>query len=361
LVDKFRPATPQQPPTAGGPVAMTGKPPKTPQGQAAAQAADLPVEGRLPSLSGAVAWVNSPPLTPQELKGKVVVVDFWTYSCINCLRAIPYVRAWAEKYKDEGLVVIGVHTPEFAFEKNIDNVKKAVADLRIRFPVAIDNNYAIWQAFSNNYWPADYFIDAQGRRRDHAFGEGDYAASEHVIQQLLAEAGRTKVAGGVVAVHAAGAQAASDEGDVQSPETSIGYGRAENFASPGGAVKDASHLYAAGRPRLNEWGLSGDWTVGEERAVLDKKDGGIIYRFHARDVHLVLGAGRDNSPLRYRVTIDGMPPGDNHGTDVDADGDGIVTGQRLYQLIRQNGAIADHTFEIRFLDPGVEAYAFTFG
>jgi thiol-disulfide isomerase/thioredoxin len=245
LVDKFRPATPQQPPTAGGPVAMTGKPPKTPQGQAAAQAADLPVEGRLPSLSGAVAWVNSPPLTPQELKGKVVVVDFWTYSCINCLRAIPYVRAWAEKYKDEGLVVIGVHTPEFAFEKNIDNVKKAVADLRIRFPVAIDNNYAIWQAFSNNYWPADYFIDAQGRRRDHAFGEGDYAASEHVIQQLLAEAGRTKVAGGVVAVHAAGAQAASDEGDVQSPETSIGYGRAENFASPGGAVKDASHLYAA--------------------------------------------------------------------------------------------------------------------
>jgi thiol-disulfide isomerase/thioredoxin len=361
LVDKFRPAIPQQHPTAGGPVAMTGKLPKTSQGQAPGPAADLPVEGQLPSLSGAVAWLNSPPLTPQELKGKVVVVDFWTYSCINCLRAIPYVRAWAQKYKDEGLVVIGVHTPEFAFEKNIDNVKKAVADLQIHFPVAIDNNYAIWQAFNNNYWPADYFIDAQGRRRDHAFGEGDYAASEHVIQQLLAEAGRTNVARGVVAVHATGAQAASDEGDVRSPETYIGYGRAENFVSPGSVVKDASHLYAVGGPRLNEWGLSGDWTVGEERAVLDAKDGGIIYRFHARDLHLVLGAGRSSSPIRFRVTIDGMPPGDSHGADVDADGDGIVTGQRLYQLIRQSGAIADHTFEIRFLDPGVEAYAFTFG
>jgi cytochrome c biogenesis protein CcdA/thiol-disulfide isomerase/thioredoxin len=358
LVDKFRPAISQ--PVAGGPVAMTGTP-KTPQGPAAAPAADLPVEGRLPSLSGAVAWLNSPPLTPQELRGKVVVVDFWTYSCINCLRAIPYVRAWAEKYKDEGLVVIGVHTPEFAFEKNIDNVKKAVTDLRIRFPVAIDNNYAIWQAFSNNYWPADYFIDAQGRRRDHAFGEGDYVASEHVIQQLLAEAGQSKVTGGVVAVHATGAQAASDEGDVQSSETYIGYGRAENFVSPGGAVKDASHLYAAGRPQLNEWGLSGDWTVGEERAVLDKKDGGITYRFHARDLHLVLGAGGNGSPIRYRVTIDGMPPGGSHGTDVDADGQGVASGQRLYQLIRQSGAITDHTFEIRFLDPGVEAYAFTFG
>jgi cytochrome c biogenesis protein CcdA/thiol-disulfide isomerase/thioredoxin len=341
LVDKLRPAVAQQP--------------------AAAPAANLPVEGRLPSLSGAVAWLNSPPLTPRVLKGKVVVVDFWTYSCINCLRALPYVRAWAEKYRDEGLVVIGVHTPEFAFEKNIDNVKKAVADLQIRFPVAIDNDYAIWQAFSNNYWPADYFFDAQGRRRDHAFGEGDYAASEHVIQQLLAEAGRTKVSGGVVAVHATGAQAASDESDMQSPETYIGYGRAENFASPGGAVKDASHLYAAGKPQLNEWGLSGDWTVGEEHAVLDKKDGGITYRFHARDLHLVLGAGRDGSPIRYRVTIDGMAPGDSHGTDVDADGQGVVTGQRLYQLIRQRGAVTDHTFEIRFLDPGVEAYAFTFG
>jgi len=361
LVDKFRPAIPQQHPTAGGPVAMTGKLPKTPQGQAAAPAADLPVEGQLPSLSGAFAWLNSPPLTPQDLKGKVVVVDFWTYSCINCLRAIPYVRAWAEKYKDEGLVVIGVHAPEFAFEKNIDNVKKAVADLRIRFPVAIDNNYAIWQAFSNNYWPADYFFDAQGRRRDHAFGEGDYAASEHVIQQLLAEAGRTKVTGGVVAVHATGAQAASDEGDLRSPETYIGYAQAENFVSPGGAVKDASHFYATGKPQLNEWGLSGDWTIGEERAVLDKKDGSITYRFHARDLHLVLGSGSEGSPVQFRVTIDGAPPGDSHGADIDADGHGVVTGQRLYQLVRQSGAIADHTFEIRFFDPGVEAYAFTFG
>jgi cytochrome c biogenesis protein CcdA/thiol-disulfide isomerase/thioredoxin len=356
------PAAEPQPSTEANPVAMTGNRPAMAPANPPAPDAGLPVEGELPSLSGAVLWLNSPPLTPEALKGKVVVVDFWTYSCINCLRAIPYVRAWYEKYKDQGLVVIGVHTPEFAFEKNVDNVKKAVADLKIGFLVAVDNDYAIWRAFRNAYWPADYFVDEQGRIRDHAFGEGDYAASEHVIQRLLTSAGRTNVAGGVVAVNATGAQAAADEGDVKSPETYIGYGRAENFVSPGGPVKNSSHVYAAGQPKqLNQWGLSGDWTIGEERAVLNKKDGSIAYRFHARDLHLVLGSTASGSPVRFRVTIDGKPPGDSHGSDVDADGQGTVSDQRLYQLVRQNGPIADHTFEIRFFDPGVEAYAFTFG
>jgi cytochrome c biogenesis protein CcdA/thiol-disulfide isomerase/thioredoxin len=381
LVDKLHPAPSAQPSTEGSPVAMTGNPPpvtKEPsQGegpapvtgnpppvvreeQPQAQTADFPDEGPMPSLAGAVDWLNSPPLTPEALKGKVVVVDFWTYSCINCLRSLPYVRAWYEKYKGQGLVVIGVHTPEFAFEKNIDNVRKAVADLKLDFPIVIDNDYAIWRAFKNRYWPADYFIDPQGRIRDHSFGEGDYAASEHVIQQLLAKTGRTNVSGGLVAVSARGAEAASDGDDVRSPETYLGYARAENFISPGGAVKDGSHVYAAGKPQLNQWGLSGDWTIGDERARLNRKDGSIVYRFHARDLHLVLGAAK-GKPVPFRVTIDGKPPGDSHGADTDADGQGVVNGQRLYQLIRQNGAITDRTFEIRFLDPGAEAYAFTFG
>jgi hypothetical protein len=215
--------------------------------------------------------------------------------------------------------------------------------------------------FKNHYWPADYFIDAQGRIRDHTFGEGDYAASEHVIQQLLAKAGGTNVSRGLVALNASGAEAASDSDNVRSHETYIGYARAEKFVSPGGAVKGGSHIYAVGKLQLNEWGLSGDWTVGEERAVLNEKEGGIVYRFHARDLHLVLGSARKGDPVRFRVTIGGAPPGYSHGADVDADGQGIVTGQRLYQLVRQNGAIADHTFEIRFLDPGAEAYALTFG
>jgi cytochrome c biogenesis protein CcdA/thiol-disulfide isomerase/thioredoxin len=380
LVDKLHPTDSEQPPTKGGALAMTGdpsvktegrpeaqgqqsaagSPPPPAQVQPEAQVEDFPGEGGMPSLSGAVQWLNSPPLTPEALKGKVVVVDFWTYSCINCLRSIPYIRAWAEKYQNQGLVVIGVHTPEFAFEKNVDNVKKAVADLKISFPVAIDNDYAIWRAFKNRYWPADYFIDAQGRIRDHSFGEGDYAASEHVIQRLLTKAGDANVSGGLVAVNASGAEAAADTDDVRSPETYIGYARAENFVSAGGAVKDGSHVYAVGKLQLNEWGLSGDWTIADERAVLNRNEGSIVYRFHARDLHLVLG-GANGRHIRFRVTIDGKPPGDSHGADVDADGRGVVNGQRLYQLIRQNGAIADRTFEIRFLDPGAEAYAFTFG
>ena len=322
---------------------------------------ELPVEGPFPSLSGAVEWLNSPPLTTKALQGKVVLVDFWTYSCINCLRSIPYVRAWADKYKDQGLVVIGVHAPEFAFEKNVANVRKAVTDFKIGYPVAIDNNYAIWRAFKNEYWPAHYFIDASGRIRHHHFGEGDYDGSERIIQQLLAEGGNTNVAADLVAVNATGAEAAPDMKEALSPETYVGYGRAEHFVSPGGAVLALPHVYDPGTPKLNEWGLVGDWTVREEEADLSAKDGGIVYRFHARDLHLVLGPGRDGKPVRFRVTIDGVAPGGNHGSDIDSDGNGTVTDQRLYQLIRQQGPIRDHTFEIRFLDPGVQAFAFTFG
>jgi cytochrome c biogenesis protein CcdA/thiol-disulfide isomerase/thioredoxin len=328
---------------------------------AAGRAGTLPVEDDAPELTGAVAWLNSPPLTIQALKGKVVLVDFWTYSCINCLRSIPYIEAWAQKYKDQGLVVIGVHAPEFAFERNIGNVKKAVANLHITYPVAIDNDYKIWRAFDNQYWPAHYFIDAQGRIRYHHFGEGDYGESEHVIQRLLTEAGHANVPANLVAVQATGAEAAADTTDTKSPETYIGFNRAENFVSPGGAVRGEPHGYTAGDLRLNQWGLTGQWTIGGESAVLDRKDGSILYRFHARDLHLVLGPAPESGPIHFRVTIDGAAPGASHGTDVDADGRGVVTGQRLYQLVRQTGEIADHTFEIRFLDPGVQAYAFTFG
>jgi cytochrome c biogenesis protein CcdA/thiol-disulfide isomerase/thioredoxin len=343
-------------------MAMNASPEATMKPTRAPAAEALPVEGSLPSLSGAVEWLNSPPLTPELLKGKVVLVDFWTYSCINCLRSIPYIRAWADKYKDQGLVVIGVHAPEFAFEKTIDNVKQAVARLKIDYPVAIDNNYAIWRAFDNEYWPADYFIDAQGRIRHHFFGEGDYAESEKVIQQLLAEAGKGNLPAGVVSVNATGAEAASDEADVQSPETYIGFARSENFASPGGAVGDTPHVYATGDlKQLNDWGLSGDWTVGGQSATLNKTDGAISFRFHARDLHLVLGPGGNGKPVRFRVTIDGAAPGESHGADVNADGEGVVTDHRLYQLVRQSGPIRDRTFTIQFLDPDVQAYAFTFG
>jgi thiol-disulfide isomerase/thioredoxin len=345
----------------GGP-AMTGGPGMMMKGRAGDQPPDdLAIEGALPPLNGVTEWLNSPSLTQDALMGKVVLIDFWTYSCINCLRAIPYVRAWADKYKDQGLVVIGVHAPEFAFEKDIANVRKAVADLKITYPVAVDNSYAIWRAFNNQYWPAHYFVDVQGRIRHHHFGEGEYAESERVIQQLLAEAGKPPVAADLVTVNATGAEAAADMNNVGSPETYLGYERAENFISPGGAVEDTRHVYTASMPRLNEWALAGDWTINKEDVVLNAKGGRIVYRFHARDLHLVLGPGSDGMPARFRVTIDGMAPGASHGSDADTDGQGVVTGQRLYQLIRQNGNIADHTFEIEFLDPGVTAYAFTFG
>jgi cytochrome c biogenesis protein CcdA/thiol-disulfide isomerase/thioredoxin len=318
------------------------------------------VEGRLPALSGANQWLNSPPLTAEALRGKVVVVDFWTYSCINCLRSIPYVRAWAEKYGSQGLVVMGVHSPEFGFEKNVGNVQKAVKDLQISYPVAIDNDYALWRAFHNKYWPAHYFIDAEGRIRHHHFGEGSYDESERVIQTLLAEAGQAAVPGGVVTVKASGAEAASVQADVQSPETYIGYERSDRFISPDGSEDDAPKTYKRGQLRLNEWSLAGVWTIGPEQATLQQPGGAIVYRFHARDLHMVLCAA-GGKPVRFRVTIDGAAPGEAHGSDVDAKGEGIVTEQRLYQLVRQPGQLIDRTFEIEFLDRGVQAYAFTFG
>ena len=322
----------------------------------------LPVEGTLPALSGAVEWLNSPPLTAEGLRGKVVLVDFWTYSCINCLRSLPYIKAWADKYKDQGLVVIGVHAPEFAFERDQANVRRATRDLGITYPVAIDNDYAIWRAFENEYWPAHYLIDAEGRIRYHHFGEGEYAESEAAIQDLLAEAGRSNVPAGYVQVQGAGALAAADESDIASPETYVGYTRAENFASAGGEVADKPHDYAApGKLGPNQWGLAGSWKVEGEKAELDGASGAILYRFHARDLHLVLGPGADGKPVRFRVMLDGQPPGEDHGADTDADGQGTVTDQRLYQLVRQSHGVGDHTFQIEFLDGHVQAFAFTFG
>ena len=358
LIDRLRP----QPPSGGmmqanndNTMMMQAKP------KAAAAEPNIAPEGGFPSLAGATEWLNSPPLTPEALKGKVVLVDFWTYSCINCLRSIPYVRAWAEKYKDQGLVVIGVHTPEFAFERNVANIRKAIASLKIDYPVAVDNEYAIWRAFDNNYWPAHYFIDAQGRMRHHHFGEGEYDQSERVIQRLLAEAGHNELPASLVSVNASGAEAAPSANADQSPETYLGHNHFEHFASPGGAVFDQSHDYTGGSLRLNQWSLAGNWTITAEYSGLNVAGGRIAYRFHARDLHLVLGPGADNKPIRFRVTIDGQPPGANHGADTDADGNGTVTSQRLYQLVRQGGAIGNRTFEIEFLDPGVQAYAFTFG
>jgi cytochrome c biogenesis protein CcdA/thiol-disulfide isomerase/thioredoxin len=332
-----------------------------PQPVPAQATSSLPVEGTLPPLSGATQWLNSPPLTAQSLRGKVVLVDFWTYSCINCLRTLPHVEAWARKYRDAGLVVIGVHAPEFAFERNVDNVARAVRQLGVTYPVAIDNDYAIWRAFGNEYWPADYFVDAQGRIRHHQFGEGDYAGSERVIQQLLTQAGARNVPAGLVDVHGTGVERAADFADVQSPETYVGYLRAERFSS-GTQVPDHAQAYGVSSSLpLNGWGLSGTWTIGGQQAVLDSATGRILYRFHARDLNLVLGPSADGKPVRFRVTIDGKPPGDAHGLDVAADGSGTVTEQRMYQLVRQSGTVQDRTFGIEFLSPGVSAYAFTFG
>jgi thiol-disulfide isomerase/thioredoxin len=330
--------------------------------QVAPARAQLPIEGELPSLGGATGWLNSPPLTAAGLRGKVVLIDVWTYTCINWLRTLPYVRAWAEKYKDQGLVVIGVHSPEFAFEKNADNVRRATKDMRVDYPIAIDSDFAIWRALKNEYWPALYIVDAQGRVRHHQFGEGEYDRSERVIQQLLAEAGRSGISHELVSVDAQGAEAAADWGSLKSPENYVGYGRTESFASPGGAVLDKPRVYAApAQLKLNHWALSGDWTMQKQATVLNKPNGRIAYRFHARDLHLVMGPAARGTSVRFRVLIDGQPPGAAHGVDVDDQGNGTATEQRMYQLIRQPKPIADRKFEIEFLDPGVEAFAFTFG
>jgi thiol-disulfide isomerase/thioredoxin len=322
----------------------------------------LPVEGAFPALEGATGWLNSQPLTVAGLRGTVVLVDFWTYTCINWLRSLPYVRAWADKYKNQGLVVIGVHTPEFGFERDIANVHRAVKDLRVEYPVAINSDYAIWSAFDNHYWPALYFVDAQGNIRHHQFGEGQYKHSEMIIQQLLAEAGVDDIGQELVSVDARGAEAAADWDSLRSPENYLGHERTWNFASPGGAELDKPHSYAVPeRLRLNHWALSGDWTMQRQATVLNTAGGRIANRFHARDLHLVMGPATPGTSVRCRVRIDGQPPGAAHGVDVDDQGDGSVAEQRLYQLIRQPGPVAEHTFEITFLDPGVEAYAFTFG
>jgi cytochrome c biogenesis protein CcdA/thiol-disulfide isomerase/thioredoxin len=341
------------------------KPAVLPASAGAVRPSSAPVpgdEGPMPDLGGAIAWLNSPPLTNKSLRGKVVLIDFWTYSCINCLRALPYIESWAAKYKDAGLVVIGVHTPEFAFEKERSNVEKAVRDLKIAYPVAIDSNYEIWRAFNNEYWPAHYFIDGKGRIRYHHFGEGEYGESERVIQQLLKENGAQALAEGVTNAPANGVEAAPDHANVRSPETYIGYNRAAHFASAEPVAQDSRKTYTLlPRLSLNQWGLAGTWKVGAENAVLQTVSGKIAFRFHARDLHLVLGPTKDGKPVRFIVRLDGTPPGEDHGSDADANGAGTVQEHRLYQLIRQKGPVEDRTFEIEFLDPGVQAFAFTFG
>ena len=330
--------------------------------EGALAAGPLPVEGPMPPLTGAVAWLNSPPLTAEQLRGKVVVVDFWTYSCINCLRSLPYVEAWAKKYQSQGLVVIGVHTPEFAFEGDVGNVRKAVHDLGVTYPVAIDNDHAIWRAFKNGYWPAHYFIDGQGRIRAHHFGEGEYDRSEQIIQRLMAENGAKGLPAGLVTVQASGAAAAADLTEMQSPETYLGYEKATGNLNRNGLAHDKRATYLGVDPKsVSRWSLDGVWTVGSEAAVADAPHTVIAYRFLGRDLHLVLGSGAGGKPVRFRVTLDGKPPGEDHGADTDAAGVGQVTDHRLYQLVRQKDPKRPRNFEIEFLDGGVQAFAFTFG
>jgi cytochrome c biogenesis protein CcdA/thiol-disulfide isomerase/thioredoxin len=320
----------------------------------------LGVEGRLPAFDGLGPWFNSPPLTAEGLRGKVVLIDFWTYSCINCIRALPYVRAWHERYAKHGLVVIGVHAPEFAFERDPANVRKAIADLKVPYPVALDNRYALWRAFNNRYWPAHYFIDAKGRVRYHHFGEGSYDKSERVIRALLVEAGRDPGDSLASSRMTQAAQAAAARASRRSPETYLGHGRAERFASPGGLQQDKAVDYRAPSALLvNQWAFNGRWTVLPENSRPETAGGRIAYRFHARDLHLVMGAA--DRPVRFRITLDGKPPGADAGADVAPDGTGTVTGERLYQLVRQKGAVGERTFEIIFLDPKVDVFAFTFG
>ncbi len=316
----------------------------------------------LPEFDGASAWLNSEPLTPAGLRGKVVLVEFCTFSCINWLRTVPYVCAWADRYGDDGLVVIGAHTPEFQFEHDVEKIRSALEEMDVRYPIAVDNDYAVWRAFNNNYWPALYFADVEGRIRHHRFGEEDYERSERVIQRLLAEAGADDTKGELVSPDTDGVYAPADWDTLGSPETYVGYARAAGFASPGGLVRDQSHVYEEPSSiGLNQWSLSGDWTVGDQPASLNEPGGRITHRFHARDVNLVMGAGGGSGSVAFQVRIDGESPGEAHGLDVDPEGKGTVAEERLYQLFRQPGNDSDRTFEITFEDAGVEAYVFTFG
>ena len=322
----------------------------------------LHAEGHLPGFDGATTWLNSQPLTVADLRGNVVVVQFWTFTCINWLRTLPYVRAWAAKYRDQGLVVVGVHTPEFDFERDVDSIRESTRRRGIEYPVAVDSDYAVWRLFANQYWPALYFADAEGAIRHHHFGEGEYERSERVIQALLAEAGADAGDQGVVAVEGAGDEAAPDWDELRSPETYVGYERGDNLASPGGAAPDEPHTYTAPeRLRLNHWALAGDWTLRPGGAESNGPDGRIAFRFRARDLHLVMGPTSPATSVGFRVTIDGEAPGSSHGTDVDEDGNGLASQRRLYQLVRQHGAVGERTFEVAFRDPGVGAYVFTFG
>ena len=319
-------------------------------------------EGRLPGFDGATGWLNSRQLTARDVRGKVVLVDFWTYTCINWLRTLSYVRAWGEKYQDRGLVIVGVHTPEFSFEQDVDNVRQAMKDMRIGYPIAIDNDYGVWRAFGNHYWPAAYIADAQGQIRHHQFGEGRYEECERVIQRLLREAGVENAGGALVSVAGGGFEAQADWTNLASPETYLGYEQTQNFASPGGVGFDESRTYVAPDSlRLNHWALSGHWTIEGGASLLNGAGGGITFRFHARDVHLVLRGRERGTSVPFRVLIDGAPPGDAHGLDVNEEGHGMVAQPRLYQLVRARGPITDRTFQITFLAPGIEAYVFTFG
>jgi thiol-disulfide isomerase/thioredoxin len=319
-------------------------------------------EGAMPSLDGATAWLNSTPLTTTELRGKVVLVDFWTYSCINWIRTEPYVRAWAEKYGNQGLVVIGVHSPEFTFEQNLDNVRRAVKDMNVDYPVAVDNRHAVWRAFGNEYWPALYLVDAKGVIRYHQFGEGGYARTERMIQQLLEEAGAKAIDRALVSPVAHGVEAPADWNNLRSQENYLGFERTVGFASAGGVQSGAEYTYSVpGRLELNHWALGGTWTIQERAIALHRPNGRIAYRFHARDLHLVMGPSARGSAVRFRVRIDGHAPGLAHGVDIDADGFGTATEQRMYQLVRQPMPIDDRLFEIEFLESGIEAFSFTFG
>jgi thiol-disulfide isomerase/thioredoxin len=322
--------------------------------------AAAPAEGYLPGFDGATGWLNTPPLTVAGLRGKVVLVDFWTYTCINWLRTLGYVHAWHEKYRDQGLVVVGVHTPEFPFERDVDNVRRAAEDMRVEYPVALDSDYRVWRAFDNHYWPAVYIADAEGRIRHQHFGEGGYEECERVIQLLLRDAGGDDIADDLVSVADEGFEAQADWATLQSPETYLGYQQAQNFAGEPGYDEPRTYVAPDGL-QLNQWALSGDWTIEGGASVLNEAGGRIAFRFHARDVNLVMGPRSHGAAVPFRVLVDREPPGAAHGLDVDEDGRGTVAQQRLYQLIREPRSITDRTFEITFLEPGAEAYVFTFG
>jgi len=321
----------------------------------------LPVEGHLPGFDGATGWLNSEPLTAEGLRGNVVLVDFWTYTCINWLRTLAYVRAWAEKYRDAGLVVVGVHTPEFPFERDPDNVRRALQEMDVGYPVALDPDFAVWRAFDNSYWPAAYFADAEGRIRHHQFGEGGYEDCERAIQMLLREAGRDGVADDLVSVAPEGFEVQADWGSLNSPETYLGYEQGRNFASPGFAADEPRTYVVPEGLNRNDWALAGEWTIGSRAAAVDEAGARLAFRFHARDAHLVMGPREPGAAVAFRVRLDGEPPGEAHGHDVDEDGNGTLSQQRLHQLIRQPGSIRDRTLELEFLAPGAEAYCFTFG